>query len=190
MKSKSMYFEMQMIFDDDAIFRLFRAEYFTYETWQRILRFVLGAAGILAALFAELPTGVRVLILMIGVWLLVAGDFPSKIQAQGVIEKRKGQRSQVVYQFEASGIRIRGGGCIPYQALDKLVYDDEYFYLFVSRQNAVMFRADALEPQDLEQMKALIEKESGRTWKRLTAGFLEYNIRDLLQAADSRKDRK
>jgi len=185
-----MYFETQMTFDDAAIFRMFRAEYYTYETWQRIIRFVLGAAGILAALFAELSTGVRVLVLMMGVWLLVAGDFPSKIQAQGVIEKRGGKSSRVFYQFDASGVRIRGGGCIPYQALDRLVYDDEYFYLFANRQNAVMFRADALKPQDPELLKALIEHESGKNWQRLTVGILDCNIRDLLEAADSRKKRK
>lgn len=190
MKNGSVHFEAQVIFDDDTIRRMFRTEYYTYETAQRVLRLILGAAGILAALFLDIHTAARVVFLMFGVWMLVAGDFPSKVQAEGVIEKRGGKSSRVTYQFGSSGIQIMGGGHIPYQSLDKLIFDDEYLYLFVNRQNAVRFRASALKPADPERLKAEIAEKSGKSWKRLTTGILEYNIRDVLQVIDGGKKRK
>lgn len=189
MKNRGTYFEAQMTFDDDTIRRMFRSEYYTYETGQRLIRFLLGAAGILTALFLDIHTGARVVLLMFGVWMLVAGDFPSKVQAEGVIEKRGGKSSHVSYQFDESGIRIGESGYIPYQSLDKLVYDDTYLYLFVNRQNAVMICTNRLKPSDPEGLKSLVERESKKSWKRLTTGILEYNLRDLLQAAGSRKDK-
>lgn len=187
MKKKNTYFEAQMTFHDDTIRRMFRAEYYTYETAQRLIRFILGAAGVLAALFLDIPTGARVVFLMFGVWMLVAGDFPSKVQAEGVIEKRGGKSSHVSYELDGDGIRIKGGGCIPYRSLDKLVYDNEYLYLFVNRQNAVMICTDRLKPAKPDELKELVAKESGKSWRRLTTGILEYNLQDLLQAAGRRK---
>lgn len=187
MEKESTHFEAQMTFDDDTIRRMFRAEYYSYETAQRLIRFVLGAAGVLAALFLDIHTGARVVFLMFGVWMLVAGDFPSKVQAEGVIEKRGGKSSHVSYVLDGTGIRIRGGGCIPYQALDKLVYDEEYLYLFAGRQNAVMICMDRLKPSDPEALKAFVAEKSGKSWKRLTTGILEYNLKDFLQAFGGRK---
>lgn len=189
-KAKNTYFEIQMTFDDDTIRRMFRAEYYTYETVQRLIRFCLGAAGVMAALFAPVPTAAKVVLLMIGVWLLVAGDFPSKVQAEGVISRRGGKSSRVSYHVEPEGLRIKGGGYIAYKNLDKLVYDDEYLYLFVNRQNAVMLPVNAVGSDRLESFKTTVQEKSGGTFKRLTTGALEYNIKDLLEAVDSRKGKK
>lgn len=185
---KHVYFKTCMVFDDDTIRRMFRAEYYTYETAQRLIRFGLGAAAVLMALFLDIHTGARVVFLMAGVWMLVAGDFPSKVQAEGVIEKRGGKSSQVSYELNGSGIQIKGGGYIPYRSLDKLVYDEEYLYLFASRQNAVMIRVDSLKPAEPETLKELVAGESKKSWKRLTTGILEYNLKDLLQAVGQKKD--
>ncbi|MCD8371370.1 MAG: YcxB family protein [Clostridiales bacterium] len=190
MEKTAIQFEAGIVFDDDTIRRMFRAEYYTYETVQRLLRLILGMAGILATLFLNLPAAARVIFLMFGVWLLVAGDFPSKVLAEGVIEKRGGKSSQVRYRFRPDGVQIEGSGFIPYRSLDKLVYDEEYLYLFVNRQNAVMLSVRTVKPADPERLRALIEKESGKVWKRLTTGILEYNIRDILTATDSLRKNK
>ena len=187
MREKITYFDIPMIFDDDTIRKMFRAEYYTYETIQRLLRFVLGLIGIMVAVFLSIPTPARVVFLMFGVWMLVAGDFPSKVQAEGVISRRGGKSSQVTYRIEQDGVKIKGGAFIPYRGLDKLVYDEEYLYLFVNRQNAVMIPVKELEAERLESLKIEIQKKSGGSFKRLTTGVLEYNLKDLLESMDSRK---
>ena len=187
MKRDNIRFQAQMTFDDDSIRRMFRAEYYTYETLQRTIRFVIGVAGVLAAMFLDIATAPRVLFLMVGLWMLIAGDFPSKVQAEGVIEKRGGRSSCVRYQLDGAGIQIEKNGRIPYERLDKLVYDDAYPYLFVNRQNGVMIPLEGLSPKDPERLKAQIEAASGKAFKRLSGGIMEYNIRDLFQLWDNRK---
>lgn len=141
------------------------------------------------ALFVSASTAVKVIFLMIGVWLLVAGDFPSKIQAEGVISKRNGKSSQVCYHAEQEGLRIKGGSHIAYKSLDKLVYDDEYLYLFVNRQNAVMLPIKNIGNERLESFKKIIQEKSGKYFKRLTTSILEYNIRDFLEAFNNKKNK-
>lgn len=190
MSNQKKQFEVQMKFDDDTIRQMFRAEYFTYETIQRLVRFIIGALAVLAALFLVIPTAVRVILLMIGVWLLVAGDFPSKVRAEAIIEKRAGKSSWVKYQFDHSGIRIDSNGFIPYQNLDKLVYDDKYLYLFVNRQSGVMVPTDDIKPAEPERLKELIAERSGRSFRRLTTSVLAYGLKDIIEILDSRKNRK
>lgn len=190
MKEKITYCDISMTFDDDTIRKMFRAEYYTYETIQRLLRFVLGVIGVMVAVFISIPTPAKVVFLMFGVWMLVAGDFPSKVQAEGVISKRGGKSSQVRYRLEKDGLRIQGGGSLLYRNLDKLVYDEEYLYLFVNRQNAVMLPAEKIGAERLESLKEEIQKKSGKTFKRLTTGVLEYNLKDLLESMEDRKTRK
>lgn len=190
MKEKITYCDISMTFDDDTIRKMFRAEYYTYETIQRLLRFVLGVIGVMVAVFISIPTPAKVVFLMFGVWMLVAGDFPSKVQAEGVISKRGGKSSQVRYRLEKDGLRIQGGGSLLYRNLDKLIYDEEYLYLFVNRQNAVMLPAEKIGAERLESLKEEIQKKSGKTFKRLTTGVLEYNLKDLLESMEDRKTRK
>lgn len=180
-------FDILVVFDDDTIRRMFRAEYYTYETARRLLRFLLGAAGIMAALFADFPTAGKTVCLMAGVWMLVAGDFPSKVQAEGVISQRRGRHSQVVCRVKDEGLEVQGGGFLSYSSLDRLVYDEEYLYLFASRQTAVMLPAAAIGAERLESFKAEVREKSGKQWKRLTTGFLEYNLRDLVEALAGRQ---
>lgn len=190
MKEKITSFDISMTFDDDTIRKMFRAEYYTYETVQRLLRFVLGLIGIMVAVFSSVPTPVKVICLMFGVWMLVAGDFPSKVQAEGVISRRGGKSSKVNYRVEREGLQIKGGAFIPYRNLDKLIYDEDYLYLFVNRQNAVMLPVKEIASENLENLKREIEKKSGSGFKRLTTGVLEYNLKDLLELIDNRKNRK
>lgn len=190
MSKQKEQFKVQMKFDDDTIRSMFRAEYYTYEKAQRLIRFILGALGILAALFLNMPTAGRVLLLMVGVWLLVAGDFPSKVRAEGVIEKRGGKSSWVNYQFDQSGIRIDNSGLIAYKDLDKLVFDDKYLYLFVNRQSGVMVPTDDLKPADPERLKKLVAERSGKSFRRLTTSVLDYGLKDVIQALDNRKNHK
>lgn len=190
MKEKITSFDISMTFDDDTIRKMFRAEYYTYETVQRLLRFVLGLIGIMVAVFSSVPTPVKVICLMFGVWMLVAGDFPSKVQAEGVISRRGGKSSKVNYRVEREGLQIKGGAFIPYRNLDKLIYDEDYLYLFVNRQNAVMLPVKEIGSESLENLKKEIEKKSGGSFKRLTTGALEYNLKDLLELIDSRRNKK
>lgn len=187
MGNKKNQFEVQMKFDDDTIRRMFRAEYYTYENLQRLMRFILGTLGILTAVFLNLPAAGRAFLLLAGVWLLVAGDFPSKVRAEGVIEKRGGKSSWVSYQFGDTGIQISGGGFIPYKTLDKQLFDETYLYLFVDRQLGLMLPIDDIKPADPERLKTLVSGQSGKGWKRLTAGVWNYNLRDVIEMMDNRK---
>lgn len=184
------HFTAQIVYDDDTIRRMFRAEYYTYETTQRVLRMLIGAAGVAAAVFLGLPTAPKVLCLMVGAWMLVAGDFPSKIQAEGVISQRGGQTSTVTCKFDDNTLFVENGLRLPYKALDKLVEDESYLYLFRDRQTAVMVPLDALTPNDPDAFKELIARKSGKTWGPVKVDIFTFNLKDLLAMLDRKKKAK
>ena len=184
------HFTATMEYNDDTIRRMFRTEYYTYETLQRMLRLGIGVAALLAAFFVKLALAPQILCLMVGVWLIVAGDFPSKIQAEGVIAKRGGQTSKVILRFDDNSVHIENGVRIPYKELDKLVEDNDYLYFFKDRQNAVMVPCAALAPEQTEALKNLAARKSGKTFAPVHVGILEFNLKDVIRLMDRRRKAK
>ena len=187
MQNGKNHFEAKMIYNDDTIRLMFRAEYYTYETVRRMLRLGFGAAAIAAALFLAIPTPAKVVCLMLGAWLVVAGDFPSKVAAEGVIAKRGGQESTVGCKFDDNTILVENGLRVPYKELDKLVEDGTYLYLFRDRQTAVMLPVESLRPADVDAFRELVARKSGKTWGPVHIDLLAFNLKDLLAMLERRK---
>lgn len=190
MQNGKNHFQAKMTYDDDTIRLMFRAEYYAYETVRRMLRFGVGIAGIAAALFVDMPTAAKVICLMVGVWMVVAGDFPSKVQAEGVIAQRGGAQSTVCCKFDDNSVFVENGLRIPYKQLDKLVEDGDYLYLFRDKQTAVMLPADSLQPADPAAFKALVARKSGKQWAPLKVDLLTFNLKDALLWLERRKKSK
>lgn len=188
MTKKSEEFTVRMEFDDDAIRLMFKTEYFTYEKLRLLLRYVIAAGLIFAAALSTLLMPVKTIMLLVGAWLFVTPDFPSKVLAEGVIEKRGGQKSTVEYRFTGKGIHIGSQAGIPYGEIDRLVEDDRYFYIFRDRQNAVMTPKEALS--DAQAFRAFIQEKTGKEFKRNTS-LLTMNLRQMIQMVkDQQKSRR
>lgn len=166
MQSSKNHFEAAVLFDEAAILRMFRTEYFAFERLQLLTRLVLAAILILLALFGGLPQIVMIPCLAIGAWLVVSLDFPSKVRAERVLQQQGGQTARVKYRFNDDGIYVENGAHLQYEQVGRLIEDDEYFYIFRDRQFAVMVPRASLLPNSPDRFRKYIARKCGMEWKR------------------------
>lgn len=179
MKSTHAYFEATMVHDDDTIRLMFKTEYFTYEKFRLLLRYVIAFALVAAGLLGNLPTVPQALCLAIGAWLFVTPDFPSKVRAEGVIQQRGGQKSTVKMTFDGKHIGIGNGVQIPYTQIDRLIEDSTYYYIFRDKQTAVMVPKDGITQGDGAAFRAYIEEKTGKAFET-NRNFLSMNLKELI----------
>lgn len=179
MKSTHAYFEAVMVHDDDTIRRMFKTEYYTYEKLRLIGRYVLAIALIASALLAGMPAIPQAICLMIGAWLFISPDFPSKVRAEGVIQQRKGCRSSVTLTFDGKGVGIGNGQTILYTAVDSLIEDEKYYYIFRDKQTAVMIPRNGITVGDPQSFREYIEQKTGKQFES-AKNLLNMNLRDVI----------
>lgn len=180
MQTSKNHFEAVTQYDDDTIRRMFRTEYYVYETARRVLRLGIACAALVLAIFTSIPEVAKILCLLVGTWLIVSQDFPSKVQAEGVIAQRGGQTSTVKCRLNEAGVEVENGLKIPYKKIDRLVEDEAYFYLFQDKQTAVMLPREGLTPANPDRFKAFVAKKSGKEWETVGKSFLTMNRWDLV----------
>ena len=189
MKHGAVIYTCRTEFDENAIRLMFKTEYFTYEKKLLLMRVAFAAVLLAVGMLTRLPIGVRILCMLVGVWLLVAMDFPSKVRAEGVIQRRGGTTSQVHLTFNDTEIQVEQRQRIPYASVDRLVEDDAYFIIFQNKQTAVMAAKAGLEPCDSDAFRAFIEKKTGKEFGR-NVNLLSMNLFDLLGSAKGKKRTK
>ena len=174
---------------EKTIQRLYRTQYYAYDKLRLLLRGSLGAALILVAALSALPTWGKAVLLLIGAWLVVSGDFPAQLRADKALEQRKAALPHMYYTFYGDHLMLSGEGRmdIPYRKLSRLAQDEQYLYLFVSRDSVCMLERASLQPQDGEGFTAFIAEKTGLVWRR-EKGLLSLNLVDLiLMFRDRRK---
>ena len=72
--------------------------------------------------------------------------------------------------------------------IDRLVEDDQYFYIFQSRQMAVMIPKGSLLPANPERFAKVLAKETGKDWQR-SKSLWGLNLKDLVQMGKDRFQR-
>lgn len=179
MKSTHAYFEAIMVYDDDTIRRMFKTEYYTYERLRLVGRYVLAIALIAAALLSGMPTIPQAICLMIGAWLFISPDFPSKVRAEGVIQQRGGQTSTVEMTFDGKAIGIGNGLTIAYDEIDRLIEDNQYYYIFRDRQTAVMVPKGGVRNGSDGAFRSYIEEKTGKAFA-VNKNILNMNLKDIL----------
>lgn len=126
-----------------------------------------------------------VLCLFAGCWLCMNTDAPAKVRAGKVIGSMNGRFPFTRYRFSPTEILLDAGEDddgepkrIAYASLIRLVEDEGYLYLYISRLSAYMIDKATIAP-DLASLKALIAKQTGLTWTRPTS-FFNFSLRTLL----------
>lgn len=184
MKHNAVQYTCRTAFTENAVRLMFKTEYFTYEKKLLMMRCGFAAVLLIAGMMPVLPTPARVFCLLVGVWLIVALDFPSKVRAEGVIQRQNGQVGQVDLAFTDREIQVEQRQVIPYSQVDRLVEDEAYFIIFQSKQTAVMVEKARLLPCDPEGFKAMIEEKTGKTFGKNT-NLLSMNLFDLMGMVSS-----
>lgn len=175
---------------EETIFQLFRTQYRSFCQKQMLVRFLLGLGLVFLAAFVNLPNLIRVIVLIMGAWLMVSLDFPSQMNADKSLEVRHGILPKMEYAFGNSGVEVSGEGTmmLKYKQLIRLVEDANYLYLFSSPEAVCMIARSSIKPDDKKLMDFLSEK-TGLEWKTEKSFFFLnlYDIRQILQKAAGRK---
>ncbi len=188
MSDSIVYFEAKTTFDDDSIRLLFQAEYYSYERLKILLRSGLGALILVVALFFVESMSIKGVLLMVGCWFLVSTDFPSRIRSEQVIQSRGGQKSSVIYRFTQNAVIIdQTGRSLSYDKVDRMLVGKGYFYLFESRQNAVMIPRGIWSKEKQQKFVSFLADKTGKEWKQ-SKGLLSLNLHDLLDMLRDRSN--
>ena len=83
------------------------------------------------------------------------------------------------------GVDVENGAHIPFAKIDRLVEDDQYFYIFQSRQMAVMIPKGSLLPANPERFAKVLAKETGKDWQQ-PKSLWGLNLKDLIQMVKDR----
>ena len=162
-------YKAEIKYTEKIIQDLYKTQYYTYEKIRIAIRFLFGFALIVMAVSFSLPIWGRGAMLFLGTWLAVSTDFPAQVRADKVIQLRKGNFPGFVYEFFDEKIKLTSDSDsnksmdIPYGNLKIIVYDEKYFYLFISKDSVCMIDKSTLEDQ--EKFMSFIENKTGLAWK-------------------------
>lgn len=180
-------FTASMQHSEQSIRQLSKVQYNTFQLGWKIMQAV--CALLLIWLGLSHAVGIwQGICVFTGCWLFINMDTPAKLRADKVIDSMKGRFPFTRYSFTLSGIQMEASGeitGISYSALIRLVEDDRYFYLYISKLSAYMIDKKTAQP-DPNHVRKRIENGSGLRFTRVTT-LLNFNLRTLF--ANRRKSR-
>ena len=163
----------------DSVRRFTRLQYDTFELWRKLLMLGLSAGCMLLGI-ASGPGLFAVLCIFVGAMLLTNLNARANAVADGVIEATGGSFPVLEYRFGESAFRDgEDRPAVEYARLMRLVADDEYLYLFVSKASGYMIeRASVQGEGGGDGLMRLLADRSGLRWRR-PFSLLTFRLRDL-----------
>lgn len=175
-------FQASIVHTEDTIQRLFKMEYHTYELFKLFIWMLVGASMVLSAIFVEMSMAFQAILLLIGCWLLISSDFPAALKAEQAIEARGGSLPVMEYTFREKGVTVSGEGTmeLKYDQFQRLVRDEKYLYMFLSRNSVCMVDRTRITPS-CEELLSFMEKKTGLKWG-WPKSLLMMNVKDIRSA--------
>lgn len=158
-------------------------QYNTFEWWRKLMLFCLSALLILFGAVYGSASGFSVLTifcLFAGCILFTNLNARANLIADHVIEAMQGTYPVLQYSFSESDFTDGDDRPkISYTKLFRLISDEEYLYLFVSKASGYMVRKDSVRGKDdVQGLMDLISGKSGLPWQK-PFSFLSFSIKDL-----------
>ncbi len=178
---------------EKTIEALYKMQRSAYEKPRILIRIGAGLVFIAIAAMTSMPMWAKAILLLIGAWLVVSRDFPAQVRADKVVQARKGVLPNMKYAFYGDRLKLSGEGSmeISYSKLARLAEDDDYYYLFVSRDSVCMLAKAELEATDseAESFRSFMEEQTGMQWRK-EKSILNLNLADLILMFRDRKQNK
>lgn len=106
-----------------------------------------------------------------------------RTRTDNIIKALGNETIHVSYRFDAAGITAETGdktNRFKYKDLNMLWEDQEYFYLFYRKIDALMVSKESIVPADLNGFRDELAEATGLTWYQYTSPLM-INVRPLAQ---------
>lgn len=179
-----MRYTAETVYTEKLLRRLFTVTNMVFYKKRTALFYVAAALLIAAACFLNIPKALRLFLLLIGAWCIVGRELPAIIRAADTVEQRKGRLPVYRLDFKEQGIYLAGEGKmrLEYQSLSRLVEDAGNFYLFQTKDRALVVERSRLCPGEPEKFKAFLTEKTGRSFES-SRSILTLTLWDLLKPA-------
>jgi hypothetical protein len=173
----------------ETVKRFTLLQYNTFEWWRKLLFLVLSAVLILFGLVSKPDSASPVLnifCIFAGCFLFTSLNSRANGIADSVIEAMHGQFPVLQYSFSDSGFTDgEERPFVPYGKLFRLIEDEEYLYLFVSKASGYMIEKKSVKgPEDLPGLMELLSSRTGLGWQK-PFSLMTFRLKDIF--ASSRK---
>lgn len=132
-------------------------------------RMIIIAVGVLLAIVGlpVIDSLIGLLMVMIGCFMITSVDMPAKMQADEIKKALGGKYPQNSYEFYDGHFVViaQNQDLINYSRLVRLVEDELYCYLWISRSASYMIEKYSLG-KEVESFKAFMEKQTGKEWEK------------------------
>ena len=179
-----MLYSGKITHNEKTINLLYKTQYYSYEKGKIIFRLLTGFFFVAAAVFLPLTIGARGILIALGTWLIVSTDFPAQIRADKVVQARKNSFPEMLYEFDENEFKISGEGSmkISYKKLSRLIQDEQFFYLFIAKDEVCMIEKNSIQPEGFADF---LTKKTSLQWRK-EKSLLAMNLQDVLQIFKSR----
>lgn len=184
MKDSKERFRASATYDAATINAAYKTALYTYGKPLILLRVAIGAVLMLTVLFVHMSLVLSLPLMVIGCFLFVSYDFPARMRAQSYIRKHTGKPETKACRFLDDKIATKEEEK-SYKDISRLVYDDNYLYIFFSRKDYIVIAIPTIVPHDTGELKTMVASKSGKAWDTVSLALLSHQER-----SEKRKEHK
>lgn len=159
-------------------------QYNTFEFGKKLVLLAVSVALIVVGVVGKLSTGVSLVCIMIGCFMLTGSNAVAKSRADAVIKQLGGQLPVFNYSFGPTKFNFNPDSeSVSYSTLSRLSEDSNYLYLFLQNHAAVMIPKNSVSGGSVNDLKELIAHKSGLTWKQPVT-LMNFSLKSLSNRDD------
>jgi hypothetical protein len=161
---------------------MFKVAYYKFQIKKVFGWLFVGAVLVVLGLTGNFPIGIQGILMMIGCWILVSGDFPARYKADRTLEARNQSLPTIISTFYNDFVELTGEGHmkLKYSNFKYLLEEHEYFFLFIDKDSVCMIDSRTLQPNNIEKFKIFVSDKTNLEWKQRKT-LLNMSLADLLQ---------
>ena len=150
----------------DTILRMCKTQYGINNFKNRMIMIVVGTLLAIVGL-PVIGSWIGLLMVMIGCFMITSVDMPARMQADEIKKALNGKYPRNSYEFYDGHFVIlaQNHDIVNYDRVIRLVEDEMYCYLWISRSASYMIEKYSLG-KELEDFKAFMEKHTGKEWEK------------------------
>ena len=150
----------------DTILRMCKTQYGINNFKNRVL-IMLGGIVLAIVGLPMINSLIGLLMVMIGCFMITSVDMPARMQADEVKKALDGKYPQNRYDFYDNYMAViaKNQDIINYDRIIRLVEDEMYCYLWISKSASYMIEKHSLG-REIDGFMAFMEKATGKAWEK------------------------